>query len=130
MVVLVVAGMTSVFPWVVDWFFIRYEGPVLQRDFSFEGSWVEWPGRGGSASFRVYTITAVDPNGILGRAGIQSGDIPIEGFESGFLHDLYSVKRGCETEVQVVSGYKVFDVPKPTRSIRLSPRAGLVCPAA
>ena len=128
-VVLIVAAMTPVFPWVFDWFFIRFEGPVLQREFSFEGSWVEWPGKGETASFSVYTITSVDPDGILGRAGIQAGDIPIDGFESGFLHDLESVKRGCEAEVQVVSGYKVYDVPKPTRSIRLFPQPGRLCPA-
>ena len=47
--------------------------PSVEREFGFRGREAPVPGRNRSA----YTLVEVDPNGVLGRVGFRSGDVPV-----------------------------------------------------
>jgi hypothetical protein len=75
--------------------------PQLQQELGFRIGKVRVVDEG--REHEVPGIIAVDPNGIFGRAGLRSGDIPIgyvHGFV-GFYHHLHSA-RGDKATLEVV----------------------------
>jgi len=123
-IVLVGGWALNFYPWFGRFLFVQFEGPRLQREFSFHAAWVTWPAAGAHGPFDNYTLTYVDPQGKLGLAGFKAGDIPCRyqhGAEPGFLRDLKAWENGETVAVQVVSGNEIWLDPPPVRTIKLSP---------
>lgn len=82
--------------------------PELEHHFQFKSGTERITDNG--QALDVFLIDSVQSSGIFGKAGFQSGDIPVgykHGFESGFYQDLLSAKKGYPTEITVV---RVADV--------------------
>ena len=103
LVALVMVLAVVYFPMWYPRLYIWAESPRLEKHFGFQSAFVEYPGRPG---LQMFQLTSVDPAGILGRAGVKSGDFPVgyhHGFATGFLSDLESARRGDMVEFAVVA---------------------------
>jgi len=77
----------------------RFVAPGLESALGFKGGYaaVQWRDQ----SYESYVLARVSPTGILGRAGVQAGDVPcrfVHGIESGFLGRLHH-SRGERIEL-------------------------------
>ena len=77
----------------------RFVGPEFESSLGFHGSYAQIQTPNGI--YEIYALTQVDPNGVLGRAGVRVGDVPCRfhhGVESGFLGRLHH-SRGQRIEL-------------------------------
>ena len=84
-------------------YLVTFVAPRLENDLGFEGAYQR---AGSDQELTIYTLVSVDPNGVLGRAGARSGDVPcrfVHGIESGFLGLLHE-SRGEEVSLFLCDG--------------------------
>jgi hypothetical protein len=86
------------------WYLVNVRGPQLEKEFGFSAAFEEIADSTGSSKY--FTLTSVDPMGVLGQAGIRSRDVPVgyeHGFQAGFLYDLLLASQGQNTKLWVVA---------------------------
>ena len=80
----------------------EFVAPRLEREFGFKAGRTQVQFRG--RTDQVFAVLRVTPGGILHRAGVEPGDIPVgyqHGFETGFLQDLVWAKEGHAVEIEL-----------------------------
>ena len=91
-------------PQLYDAYLDHFVRPGLEREFGFTAGTVRIPG--GEDGTDAFGIVAVAPGGVLARAGVRPGDVPVgyrHGFATGFYLDLLAARRGTPVEVSLLS---------------------------
>jgi len=107
-----------------DWYLVHVSGPRLEREFGFSSGILERSAMDGWNGQLI--LTRVDPQGILGRAGIRSRDLPIgfeHGSETGFLWELRAASEGREVSFHVLAEAELSTGYSAWRTITLPARA-------
>ena len=125
LVVLIVIGLGAMPTW-YRVYVVEQRGPALQRCFGFVAAAIDLPGDW-SGTPRVFTITSVNPDGILASAGIRPGDAPVgykHGMDVEFYGDLTAVLDGEDVTFSVVQMADWHKGSESWRVIRLRGQRG------
>jgi hypothetical protein len=96
--------------------------PDLEREFGFTAGEIRIPALAGCPP--QFAIVAVSPTGVLGRAGVRPGDLPVgyvHGFSSGFYSDLLWLKAGHSVELKLMASADYGKGSQAWRRVRLEP---------
>ncbi|SRR6266487_5549639 len=91
-------------PQLYDAYLDHFVRPGLEREFGFTAGTVRLPAEAGELN--TFGIIAVTPGGVLEKAGVRPGDLPVgyrHGFSTGFYQDLLAARRGVPVEVALLS---------------------------
>ncbi len=107
-------------PQLYDAYLDHFVRPGLEREFGFTAGTVRLPAEAGALS--MFGVVAVTPGGVLERAGVRSGDLPIGyHFATGFYLDLLAVRRGEPVEVALLSSGDYGKRRKAMHKVRIEP---------
>jgi hypothetical protein len=96
--------------------------PDLEKEFGFTAGEVQVPSRAPCPP--QFAIVEVSRTGVLWRAGMRPGDLPVgyvHGSATGFYSDLVRVRAGHPVEVQVLAVADYGEGLKAWRRVHLEP---------
>jgi len=108
---------------IYDAYLEQFVRPGLEREFGFTAGTIQLPAVAGPCD--QFAIVAVSADGILAKAGVRSGDLPVgykHGFATGFYQDLLQVQRGSSVKIRVLAASDYEKGLDAWREVRLEPR--------